>query len=78
MQPYGETESARWDLWDATFTRDVRGQKHYIDHRIHSVQDYLSPEFQRGYECMDVNVRQENMFTTKMRRRGFDLDSHMF
>jgi len=60
------------------FTRDVRGQKHYIDHRIHSVQDYLSGEFQRGYECMDVNVRQESMFTTKMRRREFDLDSHMF
>lgn len=60
------------------FTRDVRGGKHYMDHRIHSIQDYLSREFQRGYECMDVNVRQENLFTTKMRRREFDLDSHMF
>lgn len=60
------------------FTRDVRGRKHYIDHKIHSVQDFLSRDFQRRYEGIDVNVRQENMFTTKMRLREFDLDANLF
>ncbi|GAB3363438.1 adenosylmethionine decarboxylase [Lysobacter rhizosphaerae] len=60
------------------FTRDVRGQKHYIDHKINSIQDFLSRDFLQRYQHIDVNVRQENMFMTKMRLREFDLDAHLF
>jgi S-adenosylmethionine decarboxylase len=60
------------------FTRDVRGQKHYMDHKITSIQDFLSKDFLQKYQRIDVNVRQENIFTTKMRLREFDLDSHLF
>ena len=60
------------------FTRDVRGQKHYIDHKINSIQDFLSKDLLQRYQHIDVNVRQENMFTTKMRLRELDLDAHLF
>ena len=60
------------------FTRDVKGTKHYIDHKINSIQNYLSAEYLQRYQLIDVNVQNENMFTTKMRLRDFDLDTHLF
>lgn len=60
------------------FTRDVKGVKHFIDHRIHSIQNFLSAEYLQRYQLIDVNVQHENMFTTKMRLREFDLDTHLF
>jgi S-adenosylmethionine decarboxylase len=44
------------------FTRDVIGQKHYIDHEITSIQDYLSDKTKNQYQIIDVNVNQENIF----------------
>lgn len=60
------------------FTRDVRGRKHYIDHKITSIQDYLSRDTKNAYEMIDVNVYQENLFHTKMRLKDFDLDNYLF
>ena len=60
------------------FTRDVRGKKHYIDHKINSIQDYLSKSIRQRYEMIDVNVYQENLFHTKMHVKQFDLDAHLF
>lgn len=60
------------------FTRDVRGKKHYIDHRINSIQDFLSKGIKQTYEMMDVNVYQENLFHTKMHLKDFDLDTYLF
>ena len=48
------------------FTRDIKGKKHYIDHKINSIQDYLSKQIKQRYEMLDVNVYQENLFHTKM------------
>ncbi len=59
-------------------TRDVRGKKHYIDHRINSIQDFLSRSILKRYECYDVNVYQEKLFHTKMHLRQFDLDTYLF
>jgi S-adenosylmethionine decarboxylase len=60
------------------FTRDVRGKKHYIDHKINSIQDYLSKTILTRYEMIDVNVYQENIFHTKMHVKEFDLDTYLF
>jgi S-adenosylmethionine decarboxylase len=60
------------------FTRDVKGRKHYIDHKINSIQDYLAKPIKNRYEMFDVNVYQENMFHTKMHVKEFDLDSYLF
>jgi S-adenosylmethionine decarboxylase len=60
------------------FTRDIKGKKHYIDHKINSIQDFLSKESRSYYEMMDVNVYQENLFHTKMHVKEFDLDTYLF
>jgi S-adenosylmethionine decarboxylase len=60
------------------FTRDVDGTKHYIDHDINSIQNFLSQDTQEAYEMIDVNVYQENLFHTKMLVKNFDLDSFLF
>jgi S-adenosylmethionine decarboxylase len=60
------------------FTRDIKGKKHYIDHKINSIQDYLSKQIKQKYEMLDVNVYQENLFHTKMHLKEFDLDTYLF
>lgn len=60
------------------FTRDVDGKKHYIDHSIHSIQNYLSQDTLKAYEMIDVNVYPENIFHTKMLLKQFDLDNYLF
>ena len=60
------------------FTRDIKGKKHYIDHRINSIQDFLAKNIRSRYEMIDVNVYQENIFHTKMHLKDFDLDTYLF
>ena len=60
------------------FTRDIKGKKHYIDHKINSIQDYLAKNIKSRYEMIDVNVYQENIFHTKMHLKEFDLDTYLF
>ena len=60
------------------FTRDVKGKKHYIDHKINSIQNFLAKNIKSRYEMFDVNVYQENIFHTKMHLQDFDLDQYLF
>ncbi|MDR1075272.1 MAG: adenosylmethionine decarboxylase [Xanthomonadaceae bacterium] len=60
------------------FTRDIKGKKHYIDHKINSIQDFLAKGTRARYEMFDVNVYQENIFHTKMHLKDFDLDTYLF
>ena len=60
------------------FTRNVRGMKHFIDHQIDSIQNFLSREVKDKYDMVDVNVYQENIFHTKMRLKQLDLDTYLF
>jgi S-adenosylmethionine decarboxylase len=60
------------------FTRDVKGKKHYIDHKINSIQNFLAKNIKARYEMFDVNVYQENIFHTKMHLKDFDLDQYLF
>lgn len=60
------------------FTRDIKGKKHFIDHKINSIQNYLAADTKRRYEMIDVNVYQENTFHTKMLLKDFELDSYLF
>ncbi|MBK5962558.1 S-adenosylmethionine decarboxylase [Thiocystis minor] len=60
------------------FTRDVTGRKHFIDHNISSIQNYLSSNTKKRYQMVDVNVYQENLFHTKMVIKHFRLDDYLF
>lgn len=59
-------------------TRDVKGRKHFIDHKINSIQDFLSRQIKKRYRMYDVNVYQENIYHSKMHISDFDLDSYLF
>ncbi len=60
------------------FTRDVFGEKYFIDHPINSIQNYMSKDTLNGYEKIDVNVYQENIFHTKMLLKNFELNNYLF
>jgi S-adenosylmethionine decarboxylase len=60
------------------FTRDIKGKKHYIDHKINSIQNFIARDTKNKYEMIDVNVYQENIFHTKMILKDFDLDNYLF
>jgi S-adenosylmethionine decarboxylase len=60
------------------FTRDIQGNKHFIDHDITSIQNYLPDDIQNRYQMVDVNVYQENTFHTKMLLKDFNIDDYLF
>lgn len=60
------------------FTRDIKGKKHYIDHRIHSIQQYIHKSIRDQYQCVDINIFQENLFHTKMLLKDFKLENYLF
>lgn len=60
------------------FTRDIKGNKHYIDHRIHSIQQFIDKKILDLYQMVDINIYQENLFHTKMLLKDFNLDNYLF
>jgi S-adenosylmethionine decarboxylase len=60
------------------FTRDIKGKKHYIDHKINSIQDFIGKDTKELYQMIDVNVYQENIFHTKMVLKEMELDNYLF
>jgi S-adenosylmethionine decarboxylase len=60
------------------FTRDIRGKKLFIDHKINSIQNYIAWDTKERYQMIDVNVYQEKIFHTKMILKAFDLRNYLF
>ena len=60
------------------FTRDIKGNKHFIDHKIDSIQSYLSRDTKTRYQMIDVNVYHENIFHTKMMLKETELENYLF
>jgi len=60
------------------FTRDNDGTKHFIDHQINSIQNFMDQETLDRYQSIDVNVYQENIFHTKMMAKDFRLSDYLF
>jgi len=60
------------------FTRDEDGRKHFIDHYINSIQNYIPKSVIDRYNLIDVNVYQENIFHTKMLLKEIHLDNYLF
>ncbi len=60
------------------FTRDVDGEKHFIDHEINSIQNYISRETINRYSLIDMNIYQSNIFHTKMKLKEIELNNYLF
>ena len=60
------------------FTRDMNGQKLFIDHPVTSIQDYIDPITLRRYDAVDLNVYSANLFHTKMMLKETGLQNYLF
>ncbi|NLM33973.1 MAG: adenosylmethionine decarboxylase [Clostridiales bacterium] len=60
------------------FTRDMDGFKHYIDHDIDSIQNFISEETLNKYNLIDMNIYQSNIFHTRMMVKDIDLPNYLF
>lgn len=60
------------------FTRDVKGQKLFMDHPMTSIQNYISSDILRRYDAVDINVYDANIFHTKMLIKEIDLQNYLF
>ena len=60
------------------FTRDVAGQKLFMDHKMTSIQDYIDAGTLRKYDAVDINVYEANIFHTKMLIKEIDLQNYLF
>src|SRR3569833_197615 len=60
------------------FTRDVKGKKHFIDHRISSIQDFISKNTQQHKQKNDENNKQKNNNHTKKKQKQNKLDNYLF
>jgi S-adenosylmethionine decarboxylase len=60
------------------FTRDVKGRKHYIDHEINSILDFVSRKLSKRYKTRDVNNYQDRQFHTSMVLKKVLLDDYLF
>jgi len=60
------------------FTRDTRGQKHFMDHAISSVQEFIDPGIVTNFRTRDANLAPQNLFHTRMMKRDLVLDDYLF
>jgi S-adenosylmethionine decarboxylase len=60
------------------FTRDVKGEKHFIDHELNSIGDYINKKILNGYKKVDINLDYNNVYHTKLMLNKFNLNSYLF
>ncbi len=60
------------------FTRDIDGKKHFIDHDINSIQNFIAEDTKSKYNLIDMNIYQSNIFHTKMKVKELDLPNYLF
>jgi len=60
------------------FTRDVDGLKHFMDHPIFSIQDFIEQPILDRYTTIDVNLNHSNIFHTQMMIDKFVLENYLF
>ena len=60
------------------FTRNIHGEKLFIDHEITSIQNYIDSKTLRDYDAVDINVYDANIFHTKMLIKELYLQNYLF
>jgi S-adenosylmethionine decarboxylase len=73
-----DTDIMTMDYRVRGFTRDINGEKLFIDHEISSIQNYIPDEVKNQFDMIDVNIYQENIFHTKCKLKKFDLNNYLF
>ncbi|MFD2682207.1 adenosylmethionine decarboxylase [Bacillus seohaeanensis] len=73
-----DTDIMTMDYRVRGFTRDINGEKLFIDHDINSIQNYIPDNVKDSYDMIDVNVYPQNIFHTKCKLKEFDLNNYLF
>ncbi len=60
------------------FMRDTGGKKHFIDHKISSIQDFMASDTLQHYKLESINLCRESIFHTRMVRETFDIEEYLF
>jgi len=60
------------------FTRDINGNKLFMDHEISSIQDFIDKDILEKYETFDMNLVKCNLFHTRMMIKQIDLNNYLF
>ena len=60
------------------FTRDMQGNKVFLDDELNSIQQYINKETLKKYDAIDINVYKSNIFHTKMLIRDLILQNYLF
>jgi S-adenosylmethionine decarboxylase len=56
------------------FTRVVSGERIFIDHKFHSLQEFLSDTVTEEFTAVDLNLPQANIWQTKLVRSSLHQD----
>ncbi len=59
------------------FTRDIKGKKYFVDHKINSIQNFINKKIKKKYDFIDINIYQENIFHTKMILKYIDINNYI-
>jgi S-adenosylmethionine decarboxylase len=60
------------------FTRDISGNKIFLDEKLTSIQNYIDPKTISDYDAIDFNIYQNNLFHTKMMVKDVVLQDYLF
>lgn len=60
------------------FTRDISGNKLFIDHKISSIRDFIDKKTLQKYETIDMNMPECNLFHTRMMIKEINLNNYLF
>ena len=50
----------------------------FMDHKVTSIQDYVSDNILSRYDAVDINVYGANIFHTKMMVKDINLQNYLF
>jgi S-adenosylmethionine decarboxylase len=60
------------------FTRNMKGEKLFIDQPVASIQNYINSDILKKYDAVDVNVYHSNIFHTKLLIKDPVLQNYLF
>ncbi|MBU2870774.1 S-adenosylmethionine decarboxylase [Colwellia sp. E2M01] len=59
-------------------TRDKQGKKHFSDHDIANISEYLNANTHASYQIKDSVMACHNLYHCKLSRKNIDLNHHIF
>ena len=59
-------------------TRDKQGNKHFNDHDVTHISEFLAASTLKNYQVNDSNIGTNNLFHCKLVKHSIDIEKHLF